>query len=301
MRQVYNEEIHGGVLIMNRIITEKHPFIQLSKEFAELCKPLELLNIKHITYLKHFNDGSRVALSNKPHWVDDYYNLGLYESSLFEKKPSEYKAEFGVWLGEYDLEVYLHGRQYYHTYSSITMNEPVHDGCEFFLFSVAKDQDKAILYLASNMEILYHFILFVRNRGFNLLKTCFKHRLILPSSLDKKIELPLEENSTGFNQHMLEAKKNFFKQTALHQYQFINPENKNQLLHFTQRELKCLYYLLEKKTAIETAKLMNISRRTVESYLENMKNKLGAENKTALVHKIKQFHLLASPSNLFFQ
>ena len=92
------------------ILKFNHPFILISKELVELCKPLELFHIHHFTYLKKFNNGTSIALSNHPQWLYDYFNLGLYQSSLFEKKPSDYESDFKVWFGDYDLKVYQHGR-----------------------------------------------------------------------------------------------------------------------------------------------------------------------------------------------
>ncbi|HSX26786.1 MAG TPA: ester cyclase [Chlamydiales bacterium] len=50
----------------------------------------------------------------------------------------------------------------------------------------------------------------------------------------------------------------------------------------SKRERDCLELLLQGKTAKETAALLNLSRRTVESYFENMKKKLKCSNKGEL-------------------
>lgn len=50
----------------------------------------------------------------------------------------------------------------------------------------------------------------------------------------------------------------------------------------SSRELDCLRYLLETKTAKETAFELGISFRTVEYYFENIKNKLGCSTKKEL-------------------
>lgn len=58
------------------------------------------------------------------------------------------------------------------------------------------------------------------------------------------------------------------------------------------REKECLRMLLQGKTAKETAAKLVLSARTVESYLENMKSKLGCMNKSDLFDYAQTFHAL---------
>jgi len=44
--------------------------------------------------------------------------------------------------------------------------------------------------------------------------------------------------------------------------------------NLTKRELDCLNYTIQKKTSKEIAKMLKISYRTVEKYLENIKRKM---------------------------
>lgn len=267
------------------ILSPNHPFLSLSMEFAELCKPLQLLHINHFTYQKKFNDGYRITLSNKPQWVDDYYNLQLFHSSLFEGKPSDYPAGFNVWLGEYDLDVYHHGRRYYNTAHSLTVTEPQRDCCEYYLFSTTVNDQKSIQFLANNMEIIYHFILYLKDRGGHLLKAAQKNKLIVQNSFENKNTDLNQLGDKSFVDDMSQAKQLFLKNTPIHRYYFESGENSG--IALTQREITCIIYLLQHRTAEETAQLMNISRRTVESYLDNMKIKLNCNNKVELCRKLK--------------
>lgn len=57
----------------------------------------------------------------------------------------------------------------------------------------------------------------------------------------------------------------------------------------SQREKECLKFLIDGKTAKETASLLGLSRRTIESYFENIKNKLSCETKQEVFHLGKSF------------
>ncbi len=264
-------------------ITQKHPLLILSTEFAELCKPLEMFHIHHFTYQKQFNDGTRISLSNKPQWIEDYYNMKLYESSLFEEKPSNYKAGFNIWMGEYDLPVFYHGRDVYNTSHTINITEPHHDGCEHYLFSTSPDKPEAIHYLANNMEILYHFVTYLKDRGAHLFKEAPKSRIVVQRSF---IEPPKNYiTKKDFLSMMEHHKKQFFDKTPIRRYTF--ESGNTQGIKLTQREITCVIHLLQNRTAQETAELMNLSRRTVESYLDNIKVKMDCDTKADLLAKLK--------------
>lgn len=59
----------------------------------------------------------------------------------------------------------------------------------------------------------------------------------------------------------------------------------------TKREIECIYLLLEGLSYKDIAKKMGISSRTVESYLTNIKNKLGCENSAHLFDKLNHAQL----------
>lgn len=51
----------------------------------------------------------------------------------------------------------------------------------------------------------------------------------------------------------------------------------------TRRESDCLHCLAQGKTAKETARILGISNRTVEAYLENIKMKANIRHKSGLI------------------
>ena len=52
------------------------------------------------------------------------------------------------------------------------------------------------------------------------------------------------------------------------------------------RERECLYYLMRGETAKEIARRLNLSPRTIEFYIENMKKKFSCSNRIELIAKI---------------
>lgn len=269
------------------IISSKHPFLTISKHFAEVCQPLMLFNISHVTYLKQFNDGSRIGLSSKPQWIDDYYNLGLFKTSLFEGKPSDYPAGHNVWYGDYDLEVYRYGKEHYNTMHCISITQPYQDACEFYLFSTSPEHSSSINFLINNMDILYHFILFFQDKLAKQLKKAHQHRLIpfTPPTANDQYDF----FNKNFFDSMQAKKRQFYNMTHINK---LSLHDKSRQIKLTAREIDCVFYLINNKSVTKTADLMSISRRTLESYLENIKNKFNCSSKEDLFAKLKEFELI---------
>lgn len=61
------------------------------------------------------------------------------------------------------------------------------------------------------------------------------------------------------------------------------------LVNLSEREKDCLRYLIEGKTAKETACLLNLSHRTIEYYFENLKDKLNCVTKRELIKIARLF------------
>jgi DNA-binding CsgD family transcriptional regulator len=67
----------------------------------------------------------------------------------------------------------------------------------------------------------------------------------------------------------------------------------------SQRELECLFLQLRGKTAKQIGEILKLSKRTVESYTENIKSKLGCMNKAELlVTAIEQGYQKHVPKSL---
>ncbi len=62
-------------------------------------------------------------------------------------------------------------------------------------------------------------------------------------------------------------------------------------IKLSPRELECLFHLNNKKSINQIASLLNLSPRTVESYLHNVKLKFNCQNITQLVQKIASIEI----------
>lgn len=59
-------------------------------------------------------------------------------------------------------------------------------------------------------------------------------------------------------------------------------------VYLSKREIDCIYQLVKGRTIKMTAKILELSPRTVEYYLENIKAKLKVNSKAELIHKVME-------------
>lgn len=77
------------------------------------------------------------------------------------------------------------------------------------------------------------------------------------------------------------AKKNFISKLMMSEYFRNNPT-----VRCSEMEKECLYYYLQGFTAKETAKMLNLSHRTIETHIANVKTKLNCHTKNELRNKL---------------
>ncbi len=68
-------------------------------------------------------------------------------------------------------------------------------------------------------------------------------------------------------------------------------------VYLTKREAECMFWIVQNHTIGSTALKMQLSARTVEFYVKNMKLKLHCASKTQLIEKILQTDLLQQLEN----
>lgn len=80
---------------MSKVLNlEKHSAIQTAAQVDKIARPLrDALMIKHFRYLKLYDDGSRVLLSNYPDCTRFVYEAERYKKMWFDGEFPEYMKE----------------------------------------------------------------------------------------------------------------------------------------------------------------------------------------------------------------
>jgi DNA-binding CsgD family transcriptional regulator len=267
-------------------LPNNHYFLSSANELDEILTPLKQFAIHLFTYLRNYNDRSQIYLSSNASWIADYYQLGLYETSLFELSPNQYSDGFILWPDNSPLKVFQHGREFYNSHCGVTYTEKLHNAREFYFFSSSATQQVMQNFFINNLDILKKFILYFRDRASKILLKSEANKIIL--SQDVRVGHVDLQSITHTPNEIIELKqqKEFFnKKTHLNKYIINTSSLKN--IKLTGRELNCLAGLLNNQSCSEIANSYHISKRTVEAHMKSIKAKLNCKKKSEIAIFLK--------------
>ncbi len=260
---------------MSKHIDENHLSITSANEINKIITPLaDTLSIKHFRYLKLYGDGSRILLSNYPDCTRYVYEQNRYQKMWFDGEFPEYLKEGQyAWninrlnddsKEEEKFEQELNNQL--GLYHGVTFVSPGLNYFEIFSF----DTKDAMIYKAHN-NLFLRFMLYFKEQA---------NKLIMKGE-HEKIIIPLTQNlfDNNLNKNKL-AFSDFLEKTKINRY-YLKGSYSN--VYLTSKEAQCIYWLVQGKTAEETALIENIHVKTVQTHLENIRRKLGCFKQTQLV------------------
>ncbi len=249
----------------------------LYSEINKITKALtQTLPIGIFSYIRYYPDDTRFCVSNSEnfiqHFVKDYDYLkgvptpslpgGLNSTirigdtnSLLGMANSSFKSLFQNMVE--DLE-----RQFSTTPPySILLSKP--DYLEEFSFFPLASHRASYESLSSNYDLLRHFIFYFLDQSSDLLRNAPRFKFI---SSSKKIFT--KDDSLKFCMQTMKTKK-----------YYLNTDTQSYL---TKREAHCAYLISKNMRSQDIAKVMKISSRTVEDYIESIKLKSHISHKSKL-------------------
>ncbi|MCH9743519.1 MAG: LuxR C-terminal-related transcriptional regulator [Gammaproteobacteria bacterium] len=314
-RHLYVECI--SVAIGEKMSLENHIALTSSTVVDELCKPLkEFFKIEYFQFRRTFNDRSRIVLSNRPDFIRHYYEYKRYDAyGTFENTHSKIGLDtpvFGI-----DLEEHIessaqkkvreelptsdkHGIQStfvlwsaleddtvfkeifadcksFNIYNGITLAEEGTDHCTFYHFAAAADDLAAVTLFVQNIDLLKRFILYFKEQARDLIEDANKSRIIAP--IEKSIVEPSKKTFSTFTPF---SKKQFLKSTPLKKI-CIDERNNIQL---NRKEAICACALVQGKNARQISEYLNLSKRTIEDMVVQLRSKFDANSKNELIEKL---------------
>lgn len=237
-------------------LQNNHPFLTASRDMIELSNPIKNLGITYFTYSRCYKTGERVWLTTHADLLENYCIKKYYLTGNTESHPEQYVAQTVLWSTLPNQVVFEDARNF-NVGSGIFIIQPKSDYCEFYGFGGENHDGKIINVFLTHLNSLNNFI-----SNFN-----DKANLLIHQAEQAKISFPYHEGMGNF----LKSNKDVVS---------------NQILNLTKRQKECAYLLLQGKTAKEISEITNLSRRTIETYLNNLKIKLNCHNKASLIAKL---------------
>jgi LuxR family quorum-sensing system transcriptional regulator SolR len=266
----------GGIKMITKSATQnlsQYLMMSSANEMFDIVAPLQtLMEITHFSYHKVYKDSTRIHISSHPKFIDVFHANKFYDLSCTSLKFDNYQSGYYLvsQIMTKELKIIIDATLQIFDYSyPFTIIKKFDDYCEFYYFSTSAGNIAANNFYLNHIDIFESFILYFKTKAADLLKKIDSERFIYPVK-EQDITNPFIDNFT-------EKRNKFFDLIDMKTY-FIPELN----LSITKREMQCLGYVKRGYTAKAIARQMNVSTRTVETHIDNLKSKLHTTSKQTL-------------------
>ena len=260
---------------MSKLIDlDGHFSLLTASKIDKIVAPLSAFGIKHFRYLRLYGNGSRVLLSNQPDCTRYMYEGDRYQKMWFDGEFPQYLKEGAYsWNinrlqddSEEEEKLELEINTLLGLYHGITFVQPSDDFYEIYSF----DTDHTKIYDV-HKKLFLRFILYFKEQAKELIATGEHERIIIPV---KKNLMTIAAADYTDDIHT------FLNKTKISRY-YLHGKYHN--VYLTSKEVQCIYWLMQGKSAEETAIIEGSKVKTVQCHLENIRKKLHCYKQTQLV------------------
>ena len=244
---------------------------QLSDQIRPLVTPLfDAFEISHFSYFFVTKEGYSACLGTNPEWMEFYLYNNLFYHNPFLRSPQLIPEGLFFTQSIQDPE-YRESKKYAENFGiedSLLLISKKNEILQGFSFGLNK-HDKNYTLFANEVSLLKRFCKEFENRAKRSLQELepVDIRQFIGNTFYKKQDwFSLNENK---------------RKNLLVQLNFKAP-------NLSPKEKETLSLYLQGETARSIAERLQLSSRTVESYLGNIKNKLNCYQKTALLKKAQE-------------
>lgn len=238
-----------------------------------LTKPL-LVNfaINTFTYTRIYENKILRISNNEPwnkfHISNKFYELDHYQNDI--KGMSGSNTYITLWNGKSNTNL-IKGMHAYGLWYGLSIYQKCNGYIEMWSFASREDNSQIESFYFNNIHLLERFIVYFKNKASELID--IKDRgMFLMRKKDIILDPCIQNN----------FEKNFYEETSLNSLYIDYQSN----IKATKREVECLYLLSTGRSAKEIGLLLNISSRTVEYYINQLKLRLGCHYKNELILRL---------------
>jgi len=251
---------------------------RVSDKIIDICTPLKrYLGIKCFGYLKIFKDASYLSLHNGFNgYSKEYFEHITTQGNFTQIAKTFFQSNdfYHIWPNKVTNDPILSLLHKNNIWHGFTMYHKTKEFVETFNFTFDTNSDDQTHFFLNNMEVLKKFSEYFKLTARGIINCSDKSKLaIYKDGVDRCFFLP--EGGRGTQTHKEKFVRSFLKEGQ--SFGFYNQIN------FSRRETECLELLSKGRTAKEIGCSLNLSHRTVESYFENAKNKVGCNYKSQLL------------------
>lgn len=255
-------------------------FVEVSynKKLLAIAKPLQLINIDFFTFIRRSRDGYQYELTINPNWSKHFYANKFFNLAPFRDSYHLYNNGYYLWTTHSNQVISDALLKTEKIASGITIVYKFNEYNEFYHFGSSKLLEQQSHIYFSNLDILERFVLYFRSNAKPLFKLAEKNALIVP----------YQNIDTDFVLDRSRETEEFLKALKLTDYALCN---EGQEVRLSAREIQCLRWYVQGKTADEIGQILAISSRTVEAHISKVKTKLNCYKQSALAYKYAELQL----------
>lgn len=146
---------------------------------------------------------------------------------------------------------------------------------DIFFFGAHSKREGVIDFYLNNLDLLKNYSLYFKNKAQDLIKVAEKNKIIVPKNL-------VDSYYQAYQKIKIIDSYDNSSDACFNEFSLISYLEQNKI-SITPREMDCLRLLTNGFTAKLIAKHLRLSQRTVESYLENIKEKFNCRSRIQLI------------------
>ena len=236
----------------------------------------EELQLNYLNVIRKYEDGSVFYLCSNQSWLENYIGKNYPALGAFEHHPEYADLKYVLWTGMPDDPVFKDTRNMFDTIYGVTITRKHKGFCDYFNFgSLAKDSSILNLYV-NKFDLFEKAIDYFYDKTGKLIEQADKNRLVIPDDIKKELILQSDLQA--------QLETDSLADTSKYKRHYIGDSHKGEYL--TERELECIRLAVIGKSAIEISMILNVSRRTVEAHLDNVKSKFNCYKQMQLGYMI---------------
>lgn len=248
-------------------------------QLLQICKPLfEKLNMRFFSHIRNFRNGSFTSLMTDVDVTEFYinqYKINFSSGKGFSLPAGYYVAEHIANKSSAEGRSAICQQFNLANFFYIVESRAEYD--DMFAFATAPDNTTIINSYLNEIAIFNHFLLYYKDQAKYLLQQA--DRIIY--SADYFFEESSLVNRNNYSDEI--CKEMPLKKIPVH-------GNLGEVI-ISRRELECWKYIIQNYSFKEIGRLLGLSNRTVETYVNNLKSKLGCDTARSLVQLAKTLNL----------
>lgn len=246
-----------------------------------ICVPLRSFGITYFSYVRIYDDGSRFDINNNADFSEAYYyKTDCYQLYIPEMNPRVFEDGFLFASSDFvePFEELHEVTQKFSVANLMVLMQKHSNYYELWHFGCPPDIPGMINIYLNNLDILKSFCYYFKDRGAHLIKQFEANRMCM-----KKDKAIITEDSPALLFDTSQARNQCLHTLKIDKYHLGENYNHHYL---TKREVECIKWCIRGKTADETSLILNISKRTVNAHLDNVKQKLNCNKQAHLARRI---------------